>query len=52
MKTLTAIFAVAGILLLCGVGIAAALCGFKRLDAWCVRALTDDQEENAEILKI
>jgi len=41
MKTIYAIFAVAGILLTCAVGIAAALCGFTRLDAWCARQLTD-----------
>jgi hypothetical protein len=41
MKTLLAISCVAGLLLTCCVGCAAALLGLRRLDRWCQRQLTD-----------
>jgi hypothetical protein len=33
--------ALAGILLICFIGAAAALLGLRRLDAWCSRQITD-----------
>ena len=41
MKTLIALLLLPGILLVCVIGCAAALCRLKRLDAWCERQLTD-----------
>ena len=41
MKTLAAMFILPGILLLCVVGAGAALLGWRSLDRWCARQLTD-----------
>ena len=41
MKKFAAIFALPGILLLCLTGLAAACLGWRSLDRWCARQLTD-----------
>jgi len=41
MKILIAIFVLVLVLALCLVGACAALCGFKRIDGFCERQLTD-----------
>ena len=49
MKTLIALLLLPGILLVCVVGCAAALCRMKRLDDWCARQLTDTDQSEAEM---
>ena len=41
MKTLLALLLLPGILLVCVIGCAAALCRLKRVDDWCAEQLTD-----------
>ena len=48
MKTLFALLMLPGILLICMIGCAAALCRLKRLDAWCERQLTDTSDSEAK----
>jgi hypothetical protein len=45
MKMLIALLLLPGILLVCVVGCAAALCRYRRLDDWCARQLTDADED-------
>ena len=47
MKTFVALLLLPGILLICVIGGAAALCRFKRLDVWCERQLTDTDSNEA-----
>lgn len=45
MKTFAAFLIVIGLLLVCLIGVCAALLGLHRVDAWCRRQLTDGQAE-------
>jgi hypothetical protein len=48
MKTLVTIFALVGIISTCLVGACAAICGFKRIDRWCEKQLTDTDGQPEE----
>jgi hypothetical protein len=48
MKTIVALLMLPGILLICVIGCAAALCRFKRLDTWCKHQLTDTDNSEAK----
>lgn len=50
MKTIAALFTLSGILLICFIGAAAALCGLRRLDDWCARQLKDTDGQPEESL--
>jgi len=41
MKKFSALFLLPGILLVCVTGLAASLVGWRSLDRWCARQLTD-----------
>jgi hypothetical protein len=48
MKTIIGLLMLPGILLICVIGAAAALCRCRRLDDWCERQLTDTDGQPEE----
>ncbi len=44
MKLLIALIVLPGVLLLCCIGLAAALLGFERMDYWCQNSLVSELE--------